>query len=189
MLFAFISVVLLKAYAIGIVWRCYKFLTLQRQNLTSMLPYIIPDVGGGSTASHRLERDYSSLLPDYDEAIAQSMKQAPPPSYQVAMSVNGHVAMIPDEQEDQSVAARRTPPTAAVATIVVSGDGLEPSTSTQGTTNVVVVIPPPPYEEDNLPADTEEAARDAPQSIIPVNNPSPSSNVNAAIPAAIKSSS
>lgn len=30
------------------------------------------------------ERDYNTLLPDYEEAIAQSMKQPPPPSYQVA---------------------------------------------------------------------------------------------------------
>lgn len=28
-------------------------------------------------------------MPDYEEAIAQSMKQQPPPSYQVAMSSNG----------------------------------------------------------------------------------------------------
>lgn len=32
------------------------------------------------------ERDYNTLLPDYEEAIAQSMKQPPPPSYQVAMA-------------------------------------------------------------------------------------------------------
>lgn len=95
-LVAFISVVMLKAYAIGIVWRCYKFLTLQRQNLASILPYLVPDMngnGGGMTGVGRMERDYSSLLPDYDEAIAQSLKQAPPPSYSMAMSVNGHVVL------------------------------------------------------------------------------------------------
>lgn len=80
-LFAFVSVVLLKAYAIGIIWRCYKYLTMRQHNLRSMLPYIIPNV------NHlRQERDYSSLLPDYEDVIAQSLKQAPPPSYQVAMS-------------------------------------------------------------------------------------------------------
>lgn len=45
------------------------------------------------TSAGRMERDYSSLLPDYDEAIAQSLKQAPPPSYSMAMSVNGHVVL------------------------------------------------------------------------------------------------
>lgn len=82
-LIAFVSIVLLKAYAIGIVWRCYKYLTMRQHNLRSMLPYIIPYV---PSAQHNQERDYSTLLPDYDEAIAQSMKQPPPPSYQAAMS-------------------------------------------------------------------------------------------------------
>lgn len=79
-LFVFISVVLIKAYAIGIVWRCYKYLTIRQHNLRSMLPYIIPDM------SARQERDYNTLLPDYEEAIAQSMKQPPPPTYQMAMA-------------------------------------------------------------------------------------------------------
>lgn len=78
-LIAFVCTILLKAYVIGIVWRCYKYLTMRRHNMRSMLPYIIPDV------STRQERDYSTLLPDYDEAIAASLKQTPPPSYQVAM--------------------------------------------------------------------------------------------------------
>lgn len=73
-LFAFIFMVMLKAYCIGIVWRCYKYLTI-RQN-ASLLTYIIPE--GGNT-----ERSFNSLLPDYEEAL--SMKVTPPPSYQVAM--------------------------------------------------------------------------------------------------------
>lgn len=40
----FVLVVLLKAYAIGIVWRCYKYLTIRQNNIRSMLPYIIPDI-------------------------------------------------------------------------------------------------------------------------------------------------
>lgn len=43
-LLIFVFIVLLKAYAIGIVWRCYKYLTLRQHNIRSMLPYIIPDV-------------------------------------------------------------------------------------------------------------------------------------------------
>lgn len=138
-LVVFLSVVLLKAYAIGIVWRCYKFLTLQRQNLTSMLPYIIPDVSGtNGGADRRLERDYSSLLPDYDEAIAQSMKQAPPPSYQVAMfSVNGHVNLGDTENEAN---ARR--------------EGNEEAASTSQND---ITPPPPPYDAAAAAANGDSA--------------------------------
>lgn len=104
-LLVFVTVVLLKAYAIGIIWRCYKYLTMRQHNLRSMLPYIIPDV------SHlRQERDYSSLLPDYDEAIAQSLKQPPPPSYQVAMSNLGPVTATVNETVNiETTAASVTP--------------------------------------------------------------------------------
>lgn len=43
-LLAFVCVVMFKAYIIGIVWRCYKYLAMRQHNLRSMLPYIIPDV-------------------------------------------------------------------------------------------------------------------------------------------------
>ncbi|GAB0086502.1 uncharacterized protein DMENIID0001_079070 [Sergentomyia squamirostris] len=122
-LLAFIGVVLMKAYAIGIVWRCYKYLTMRQHNLRSMLPYIIPDV------SHRQERDYSSLLPDYDEAIAQSMKQAPPPSYQVAM-------------------ATAIPPNATIAEASITSNP-EPEEGTSSSSSDLTVVgdtpPPPPY--------------------------------------------
>lgn len=101
---------MLKAYAIGIVWRCYKFLTLQRQTLATMLPYLIPDVNGTLPSGGRMERDYSSLLPDYEEAIAQSLKQAPPPSYSMAMSVNGHVVL---NGETSNVSVTESRPSAA----------------------------------------------------------------------------
>lgn len=84
-LIVFILFIFLKAYAIGIVWRCYKFLTFRQHNLRSMLPYIIPDA---PDTVMRQERDNNSLLPDYDEAVAQSLKLAPPPSYVVAMAMN-----------------------------------------------------------------------------------------------------
>lgn len=79
-LLVFLTIIMVKAYTIGIVWRCYKYLTLRQHNLQSMLPYIIPDI------NCRQERDYNTLLPDYDEAIAQSMKQPPPPYYQVVLT-------------------------------------------------------------------------------------------------------
>jgi len=80
-LIVFICIVFLKAYAIGIIWRCYKYLTLQQQSMRPFLPCVISDLQPVNE-----ERAYSTLLPNYDEAIAQFMKQAPPPSYQVAMS-------------------------------------------------------------------------------------------------------
>ncbi|XP_055694937.1 lysosomal-associated transmembrane protein 4B [Lutzomyia longipalpis] len=117
-LLAFIGVVLMKAYAIGIVWRCYKYLTMRQHDLRSMLPYIIPDV------SHRQERDYSSLLPDYDEAISQSMKQAPPPSYQVAMATSIPTSHITTDD------ANITPDAGAVSSV---------------TATISEIPPPPPY--------------------------------------------
>ncbi|XP_034477451.1 tetraspanning orphan receptor isoform X2 [Drosophila innubila] len=89
-LVVFVCIVFLKAYCIGIVWRCYKYLTLRQQHLRSLLPCVMTDtvlhggLGGGGFGAE--ERAYSTLLPNYDEAIAQYLKQAPPPSYQVAMS-------------------------------------------------------------------------------------------------------
>ncbi|XP_034104949.1 tetraspanning orphan receptor isoform X1 [Drosophila albomicans] len=89
-LVVFVCIVFLKAYCIGIVWRCYKYLTLRQQHLRSLLPCVLPETvlhgGLGSGGFGAEERAYSTLLPNYDEAIAQYLKQAPPPSYQVAMS-------------------------------------------------------------------------------------------------------
>ena len=52
--------------------------------MRSLLPLGIPDLTSNNLGAE--ERAYSTLLPNYDEAVAQYMKQAPPPSYQVAMS-------------------------------------------------------------------------------------------------------
>lgn len=97
-LFAFIFMVMLKAYCIGIVWRCYKYLTI-RQN-ASLLTYIIPESGNQ-------ERSFNSLLPDYEEAL--SMKVTPPPSYQIAM-----------QQQQMTVAL--SPPTVAPGSPVTSSE-------------------------------------------------------------------
>lgn len=37
---------------------------------------------------YQKERDYNTLLPDYEEAIAQSMKQPPPPYCKVASAMH-----------------------------------------------------------------------------------------------------
>lgn len=134
-LLAFVATVLLKAYVIGIVWRCYKYLAMRQHNLRSMM-YVIPDV------STRQERDYNTLLPGYEEAIAQSMKQQPPPSYQVAMSAQDEPAVagpivvsIPPESPSTSAAVPQSPP--PYATTDVETAGVLPDSPKNTTTNAV----------------------------------------------------
>lgn len=92
----------IQAYCIGIVWRCYKYLTLRQQAMRSTVHYILPGEGG-----ERLpEPDYSSLLRDQEAAaFATAMKQTPPPSYQDIMddqpppypsSVHVHISSPPE---------------------------------------------------------------------------------------------
>jgi len=118
-LLAFVCVVMFKAYIIGIVWRCYKYLTMRQHDLRSMLPYIIPDV------STRQERDYTTLLPDYDEAIAQSLKQQPPPSYQVAMA---NSTQLPDNSHSV--------PNVSVETAANATTGPVPVNNAEATNNI-----------------------------------------------------
>lgn len=150
-LLVFISVVLLKAYTIGIVWRCYKYLTIRQHNLRTMLPYIIPDI------SSRQERDYNTLLPDYEEAIAQSMKQPPPPYYQVVMSAageNGQTAttvsratLVQTEPNRSDSNAENTPPaynehdTAGPNSNATNETATIPSASTAAERQTDIVLP------------------------------------------------
>jgi hypothetical protein len=127
-LFAFIGMVLLKAYSIGIVWRCYKYLTI-RHNARSMLPYIIPD------SSLQQERVYNSLLqlPDYDEAV-QAMKQAPPPSYAVAMQQQS--VALPNGFTTQPLASTSSSQSDSIPppdyqSIVADNTETEPNTATE----------------------------------------------------------
>lgn len=80
-------------------------------------------------------------MPGYDEAIAQSMKQAPPPSYQVAMSnsqpavpTNTHemltgatmVVLPPPETDDVDNVAGHSSVPAEIAITSNSIDGIPP---------------------------------------------------------------
>lgn len=58
-----------------------------------------------------MERDCSSLLPDYEEAVLQGQKQTPPPPYSVAMSANGHVVL---DGESASVSTAQQQPDASI---------------------------------------------------------------------------
>ncbi|XP_049873236.1 tetraspanning orphan receptor isoform X2 [Pectinophora gossypiella] len=81
---AFLLAVLLKGYCISVVWRCYKYLTMRAHALQSLTPFVISSeaalAGAGPAPAAAAAPDYSSLLPDYDEAV----KQTPPPSYRAA---------------------------------------------------------------------------------------------------------
>ncbi|XP_045773425.1 lysosomal-associated transmembrane protein 4A [Maniola jurtina] len=82
---AFLLAVLLKAYFISVVWRCYKYLTMRTHALHSLTPFVISSEGVVTPAAPPYSGppaapDYSSLLPDYEEAV----KQTPPPSYRAA---------------------------------------------------------------------------------------------------------
>jgi len=97
-LFAFIFMVMLKAYCIGIVWRCYKYLTIRQNAL--LLTYIIPE-------STNQERSYNSLLPGYDEAV--SMKITPPPSYQQAIQQQNLTVSLSPEPSTESISETEPP--------------------------------------------------------------------------------
>ncbi|CAH0715496.1 unnamed protein product, partial [Brenthis ino] len=77
----FMLAVLLKGYCISVVWRCYKYLTMRTHALHSLTPFVISSEGVVTPAPpYAAPAPYSSLLPDYEEAV----KQTPPPSYRAA---------------------------------------------------------------------------------------------------------
>lgn len=67
-LFTFMLAMLVKAYFIGVVWSCYKYLSLRLLASQRTIHYIDPDV--------------QTLLPDYETAIKKF--PPPPPSYAIA---------------------------------------------------------------------------------------------------------
>lgn len=79
------------------------------------------------------ERDYNTLLPDYEEAIAQSMKQPPPPYCQVAMTTP-----TPMVANSMGLTANENP------TIMPSGTQAIPSTCDDVRNKI-----PPAYEENS----------------------------------------
>ncbi|XP_073956823.1 lysosomal-associated transmembrane protein 4A isoform X2 [Choristoneura fumiferana] len=92
---AFLLAVLLKGYCISMVWRCYKYLTMRAHALQSLTPFVISSEGlAAPPYAPAPAPDYSSLLPDYEEAV----KQTPPPSYRAAtLMVNADPAITTPE--------------------------------------------------------------------------------------------
>lgn len=167
-LIVFVCIVFLKAYAIGIVWRCYKYLSLRQQSMRTLLPLGIPDLTSNNLGAE--ERAYSTLLPNYDEAVAQYMKQAPPPSYQVAMSnyqtqeeqnnLPGSVVVGAEQEEDNNNDTsnnnntvhinNNTPPMRRnenTEEMGAVGGGTANVDATTATENEEALVPPPAYNE------------------------------------------
>lgn len=70
----------MQAYWIGVVWRCYKYLTLKKQANNNTIHYILPN-----DAMDRSEPDYAAIFRDNEAALIGPMKQTAPPSYQDVM--------------------------------------------------------------------------------------------------------
>uniref|UniRef100_A0A1B6D2N8 Lysosomal-associated transmembrane protein 4A n=1 Tax=Clastoptera arizonana TaxID=38151 RepID=A0A1B6D2N8_9HEMI len=66
----FVLAMLVKAYMIGVIWSCYKYLTLRQVCSQRTIHYIDSDV--------------QVLLPDYDSVVKKFPQ--PPPSYTYAMT-------------------------------------------------------------------------------------------------------
>lgn len=167
---AFISIVFLKAYAIGIVWRCYKYLTMRQHNLRTLLPCVLPELAANMTAG---ERAYSTLLPNYDEAIAQYLKQSPPPSYQVAMS------NIPDPVDVVAPNDNNNETPNNNNTVHVNANAMIQNANNNNDT----VIEPPPYNpnmEITVNLNQDVANNSTPSALSPtVSSVSPNTNVPA----------
>ncbi|XP_026499669.1 lysosomal-associated transmembrane protein 4A isoform X1 [Vanessa tameamea] len=104
----FLFAVLLKGYCISVVWRCYKYLTMRTHALHSLTPFVISSSGALSPGAPLAPPApaYSSLLPDYEEAV----KQTPPPSYRAAtlMAAADPVAAIPPSAEQNQPLSTNT---------------------------------------------------------------------------------
>ncbi|CAB3261527.1 unnamed protein product [Arctia plantaginis] len=118
---AFLVAVLIKGYCISVVWRCYKYLTLRAHALQS--PFVISSddvVTPAQLAPFAVPApDYTSVLPDYEEAV----KQTPPPSYRAAtLLATGDTSLTTVQERAQSAPAGPRPqPTNTVVVLPHTG--------------------------------------------------------------------
>ncbi|XP_026761757.1 lysosomal-associated transmembrane protein 4A isoform X2 [Galleria mellonella] len=116
---AFLIAVLLKGYCINVVWRCYKYLTMRAHRLQSLTPFVITGESALAAPAPPYSAapppaPYSSLLPDYEEAV----KQTPPPSYRAAtlMATADPAITTPETPPSEQQAPQ---PTLATSTVVM----------------------------------------------------------------------
>ncbi|XP_072949302.1 lysosomal-associated transmembrane protein 4A isoform X2 [Epargyreus clarus] len=111
----FLAAVLIKGYCISVVWRCYKYLTMRAHSLQNLTPFVISGEGVVGAPYVPPAPDYSSLLPDYEEAV----KQTPPPSYRAAtLMANAEPAIVTPETPPGE-----QPPAAATAVVMLPQPG------------------------------------------------------------------
>lgn len=136
-----------------------------------MLPYIIPDV-----SNLRQDRDYNSLLPDYEEAV---LKQPPPPSYSVAVA-NGYAATIilpPENMVSPSTSRHletaNVPPPPAYSTLQrnsIISDIAEEANESSSSTNEAQSEPQSPISQTPTTENTEISDTNQSQSAQQENN-------------------
>lgn len=96
----------------------------------------------GEAGERQPEPDYSSLLPDYDTACAQALKQTPPPSYQAAMAVQQ-----PSATPSSVIDINAAPITTVVTTTVVAEPHPAPVTVSVAPANPTPPSPAPIVHE------------------------------------------
>ncbi|XP_068633193.1 lysosomal-associated transmembrane protein 4A [Battus philenor] len=116
---AILLAILIKLYCLRMVWRCYKFLTMVV--VPPLTPFVISSevtTPGPVPYAAMPAPDYSSLLPDYEEAV----KQTPPPSYRAATLMTDVEPIAPTMEsvvEEPSAAQPRSPVAASTDTMVM----------------------------------------------------------------------
>ncbi|KAG8235267.1 hypothetical protein J437_LFUL014267 [Ladona fulva] len=123
----FLLAMTLKAYFIGVVWRCYKYLSLRRVAQLRMIPFIdAPGERLGAAVATDSPLSYQEallLLPDYETAVSDpryapkekkeldnATMTAPPPAYSSVVQDANQV--VPEEAvQVVEIANERTVPT------------------------------------------------------------------------------
>lgn len=113
---AFIVVMLVKSYFIGIVWRYYKYLTLRMVAHRRTIHYIESEIATMSMSESLLGTMPTTVdLPDYETAVKKF--SPPPPSYDIAtaMAQAGQNSQVGGPGATEGVTVQVVPPTADAA--------------------------------------------------------------------------
>ncbi|XP_014367259.2 tetraspanning orphan receptor [Papilio machaon] len=120
---AILLAILIKLYCLRVVWRCFKYLSMM--SIPALSPFVISSEAASPGPVPYAPAPYSSLLPDYEEAV----KQTPPPSYRAATLM----AVVDPNVATAEVSA--APPPAAPAVPAA------PAAPAQTSTDTVVMLP------------------------------------------------